>query len=212
MCWNKEVSFLTLLIGTVFTILLWVSYPDKNVRVVACIWQFVLFMQLFEGLSWISQETHNESLSAFSTKCAFLFNVLQPIVAALLCMIISDSAGMKYTLAGLIVVYAIFLLYSVSSTSFAPSLFENSDTCHHLQLYWWGSFSFWVLVFYLIILTVACLSIRPVRLGIVQLSYIIVTLCLSNWLYPCTYGSIWCWFAAFAPLLTFFYLKRYPLP
>jgi hypothetical protein len=211
MCWNKQVSFLTLLIGTVFTILLWTSTSDPNVRVIALIWQFVLCMQLFEGLSWISKEIQSSELSHFSTKCAFIFNVLQPIVAALLCMTLTDSSVMKYSLIALTMVYMVFLLYSASSTSFSDSLFGNSDTCHHLQLYWWGNFSSWVFIFYIILVTLACLSIKPLRLGIVQITYIVCTLILSNWLYPCTYGSIWCWFAAFAPLLTYFYIKAYPL-
>ena len=209
MCWNKEVSFITLIIGTVFTILLWLKYNDTNIRVIACIWQFVLFMQLFEGLSWVSKETNNETLSIFSTKCAFIFNVLQPIAVALLCILISDSNPIKYTLATLIVIYLIILLYSVSTTSFSQPLYENDETCHHLQLYWWNSFSNWIFIFYIIILTVSCLSLKPLHLGIFQISYIILTFFLSNWIYPCSYGSIWCWFAAFAPLLTYIYLRLF---
>jgi len=208
MCWNKNISFLTLLIGTVFTILLWTTYTDPYVRVIACIWQFVLCMQLFEGLSWISKEEHNTGLSEFSTKGAFIFNILQPIVVALLCILVSDSSLVKYTLSALLVIYLTFVLSSPQSLD-AP-LYEN-DTCRHLQLYWWSHFSSWVFIFYMIILIVSCLSLKPLRLGIVQLSYIIITLILSSWLYPCTYGSIWCWFAAFAPLGTFLYLKLYGL-
>ena len=209
MCWNKNVSFLTLLIGTVFTILLWTSYTDPYVRVIACIWQFVLCMQLFEGLSWVSKETHDTNLSDFATKGAFIFNVLQPIVVALLCILVSDSSLVKYTLSALIIVYAMFVLSS--STSLSQPLYKNSDTCHHLQLYWWNNFTEWVFILYMIILIVSCLSIKPLSLGIAQLSYIIVTLILSAWLYPCTYGSIWCWFAAFAPLATYLYLTIYGL-
>ena len=211
MCWSKEVSFFTLAIGTAFNILLWTSTTHPSVRALAGIWQFVLFMQVFEGLSWVSKETKSTELSNFSTKCAFVFNVLQPVVAALLCLSITESPHMKVALVGLSVVYLVVLLYSVSSTSFNDPLFANSATCRHLQLYWWGQFSFWVFVFYMLLLACACYSIVPLHLGGVQFAYIAVTLVLSGWLYPCTYGSIWCWFAAFAPLFTYYYLKVWPV-
>lgn len=211
MCWNKYVSFITFCIGTLFTILLWVSYPHKSVRVIACVWQFVLFMQLFEGLSWISKETNNERLSEFSTKGAFLFNVLQPVIVSLLCIMISESIPLRITLSILIFVYVIVLLYSVLSTSFSASLYEHSDTCQHLQLYWWGQFSPWVITLYTILIVVSCLSFTPLRIGLFQLGYILLTFLLSSWFYACTYGSIWCWFAAFAPFFTFLYLKCFPL-
>jgi hypothetical protein len=211
MCWNKYVSFITLIIGTVFTILLWVSYPQKTVRVIACVWQFVLFMQLFEGLSWVSKETNDERLSSISTIGAFVFNVLQPVIVSLLCIMISESTPLRILLSILICIYTIVLLYSVSSTSFSSSLYEQSDTCHHLQLYWWGKFSPWVFVFYNILIVVSCLSFTPLRLGLFQLGYIFLTFFLSSWFYACTYGSIWCWFAAFAPLCTFIYLQCFPL-
>jgi len=211
MCWNTETSVITLVIGTVFTILLLVKYPDKNVRVVALLWQFVLFMQLFEALSWISKNTQNNTLSKFSTLGAFIFNVLQPIVAGLLCILISESTTIKYTLSILMILYIMILFYYVSDTSFENPLYNNEETCHHLQLYWWSGFSILVFILYISIISISCLSLLPLRFGIFQLSYIIITLLLSIWLYPCTYGSIWCWFAAFAPILTFLYLFFYPI-
>ena len=212
MCWSKEVSFLTLALGTVFNVLLWTSNTNPNVRALACMWQFVLCMQLFEGMSWISKENQDNKLSDFSTKCAFVFNVLQPVFAALLCLSITDSPEVKYTLVALSVLYLSVLLYSVSSTSFSNPLFGNySDTCNHLQLYWWGQFNGLVFVLYMVLLASSCYAFTPLRLGLVQFAYIVLTFILSNWLYPCTYGSIWCWFAAFAPVFTYCYLKMYPI-
>jgi len=209
MCWNKEVSFLTLIIGTIFNLLLWFSYPQPYVRITICMWQFVLFMQLFEGISWISKDKKDQQLSDFSTKGAFIFNVLQPIIVALLCISISESATTKYVLIALIMIYLILLLHSVSSTSFKESLFED-EKCNHLRLYWWKHFSTWVFIFYMALLIVSFLSFTPLHFGIFQICYIIITLILSTLLYPCTYGSIWCWFAAFSPILIYIYLKLGP--
>ena len=65
MCWNKEISFLTFFIGTLFNILLWNYTTNGYVRIIALLWQFVLFMQIFEGLSWISKETNNNKSNGF---------------------------------------------------------------------------------------------------------------------------------------------------
>ena len=103
MCWNKEVSFLSLTIGTIFNILLMLKFNQKSVRAIALIFQFVLFMQLFEGLSWISKETNNIQLSRFSTIMAFVFNVLQPIVAGLLCILVNKKV--KYIIQNIRIYY-----------------------------------------------------------------------------------------------------------
>jgi hypothetical protein len=206
MCWNKEVSFLTLIIGTIFTVLLYVSYSDKDVRAIALMWQFVLFMQLFEGLSWISKEKNDKELSEFSTRCAFVFNMLQPVVAGLVCMSVRDTK-LKYHISILILIYIGIVLYSSSSNDLTKSLYDD-NSCNHLQLYWWKHFSISVFILYIIIIVLSYGSLK--RIGIIQLSYIFVTLFLSAWIYPCTYGSMWCWFVALAPLLTYLLLKLYP--
>ena len=211
MCWNKETSFLTLALGTVFNVLLFVSYPSPDVRILACTWQFVLMMQLFEGLSWFSREINYPELSDFSTKGAFVFNVLQPVFVALLCICITGSSRVKCTLVTLSVMYLVALLYTVCTTSFTSPLYGNSETCRHLQLYWWGHFPGSIFVLYMLLLACSCYSITPSHLGMAQFAYIVISLVVSSWLYPCTYGSIWCWFAAFAPVFTFCYLKMRPV-
>ena len=205
MCWNKEVSFLTFAIGTVFTILLWTMYNDSTIRSIALLWQFVLCMQIFEGLSWISKETQNEPLSHFSTYGAFIFNILQPVFISICALILTSDTTMRITISCFLLLYLVSIGWSIFSLD--KPLFEHVDTCNHLQLYWWSSFSSFVFPLYLILLGLGCATFKPFSLGMIQYGYILVTLVLSAWIYPCTYGSMWCWFAAFAPILTFIYLK-----
>ena len=115
MCWNKEISFLTLFIGTVFNVFLWNYTDNSSVRTITFLWQFVLFMQLFEGLSWISKETNNHSLSVFSTYGAFIFNMLQPIMVALCCIFLTTSNVIKYILISLVGIYLLMILFQYKS-------------------------------------------------------------------------------------------------
>jgi hypothetical protein len=205
MCWNKEISFLTFFIGTLFNILLWNYTTNGYVRIIALLWQFVLFMQIFEGLSWISKETNNKSLSIFSTYGAFIFNILQPIIFGICCIYMTTSIVTKYILIILMGIYLLMILFQYKTLQLDKDLYKDADTCHHLVLYWWDKIN--IFPIYILLLIIGCLSIEPLWLGISQLGYIFITLIISTIVYPCSYGSIWCWFAAFAPLFTYILIR-----
>ena len=183
MCWNKEISFLTFFIGTLFNILLWNYTTNGYVRIIALLWQFVLFMQIFEGLSWISKETNNKSLSIFSTYGAFIFNILQPIIFGICCIYMTTSIVTKYILIILMGIYLLMILFQYKTLQLDKDLYKDADTCHHLVLYWWDKIN--IFPIYILLLIIGCLSIEPLWLGISQLGYIFITLiiimiCMSS--------------------------------
>jgi hypothetical protein len=133
MCWNKEVSILTLLIGTGFNYLLLKNFPTKDVLICASIWQYILFMQLFEALSWISHDMKNSFLDSIATYGAFLLNVSQPVFIATLASTIA-SPSTKWILGILSLIYIGVIVTNSVGKKF-HSLYTKS--CSHLQLYWW---------------------------------------------------------------------------
>jgi hypothetical protein len=211
MCWNKEVSILTLLIGTGFNYLLLKNFPTKDVLICVSIWQYILFMQLFEALSWISHEMKNSFLNSIATYGAFLLNVSQPVFIATLASTIA-SPPTKWILGILCLIYTGIIVKNSVGKKF-HSLYTKS--CNHLQLYWWKdwfnptkhSIAF---PLYAIILLLSFLCLKSKGLALFQIIYIAVTFTLSVVLYHCSYGGIWCWFSAFGPLATFLYLKLKP--
>lgn len=209
MCWNKETSFITLIIGTLFNIILVLSYPTKEVRIIAFLWQFVLFMQLFEGLSWVSKENDNKNLSDFSTKSAFFSNILQPVAVCIGALIIAKSIGLRVLLSILIVSYITYCIIIFKNINLTKPLYYNSEKCKHLTLYWWDDKNYKniLIMFYLTLVIIGYLCFPTKSLGVLLILYIISTLLLSRNLYPCSTGSLWCWFAAFAPVYTLVCLK-----
>ena len=208
MCWNKEISFITLAVGTLFNIILWFSTTNWNVRIVAILWQYVLLMQLFEGLSWISKQTNNPLLGRIATHGAFWANVTQPLRVGCLCLFVAQSDATRSIVVMLMIAYAVSLARNYQTIDLTPDLYSDQK-CGHLSLYWWRKLE--ILPLFLTLLAVGTLSIMPVWFGALEFGYIFMTLALSTVVYPCTYGGIWCWFAAFAPIWTWLVIKIHPI-
>jgi len=201
MCWSKEVSFLTLCIGTFFNYHLW-QYPTPMARPIAGLWQFVMCMQFFEGFSWVSKEIRSPWLSSFATRGAFLFNTAQPLVAAALFGAYATPT-MQKVLGVLCVLYTGLIVHGTMNRTFR-NLY--SSTCTHLTLYWWDWFPFALPLFYAII-SISFLSVIPKKLGRFLIGYSGLTLLISLLMYHCSYGSMWCWLVAFAPVATLMFLR-----
>ena len=206
MCWNKTVSIVSFLVGTSVTVWLYAAFTDISIQTVAVLWQFLLFMQVFEALSWWSQETQSVMLSQVASTGAFVFNMMQPIMVILLCLCVTRWAWARILLIVWLVCYVLALLPASTGLDLSPALYGHSD-CHHLQYYWWASFPRYVFYLYLLIVVVGCLSLPNTTVGLIVLVYALLTLFLSSQFYECTYGSIWCWFAVGLPVLLLVYAK-----
>jgi len=199
MCWSKEVSFLSLAVGTCFNYILWSTYPAA--RQIAYFWQFILLMQLFEGLSWIGKSIRSPHLSFVATVGAFLFNVTQPLFSTAV-MFSNMSTPIQYVAVVLCTVYTGLVIKGSWNKKFLPLY---SSTCRHLQLYWWSK---WVdkSAYFLFCILFLISAITYPTLGPFLVAFLFVTGALSANMYRCSYGGIWCWFAAFGPVATYLYL------
>ena len=83
----------------------------------------------------------------------------------------------------------------------------TKQNCSHLDYYWWENLGKNSTFIYLIVLLSLTIIIRPIKFAIFTGLYIIITLIISSFIYPCGAGSIWCWFAAFAPIFNLFLFK-----
>ena len=201
MCWSKEVSFLTLVAGTFFNYHLW-HFPSPMARPIAMVWQFVLGMQFFEGVSWVSKDVRSSVLSTLATRGAFVFNVAQPLVAAWL-LGAQAPLRVRATLGVLCVIYAGLV---VRGTLNRPFRDLYTATCQHLTLYWWNWFPSALPLFNLIFL-ISFSCIFPRKLALFLMAYGALALYISSKLYTCSYGSMWCWLVAFAPVATLLFLR-----
>jgi hypothetical protein len=158
-------------------------------------------MQLFEGLSWVSKEIRSATLSAFATRGAFIFNVAQPLVAAAL-LGVYGSHKVQVALGVLCVIYTGLVVYGSLHRPFRPLY---TSTCVHLMFYWWDWFPNAVPLFNLIFL-ISLFCIQPQKLAFMLSAYGALALLISRKLYACSWGSIWCWLIALAPVATLLFL------
>ena len=56
MCWSEPVSWATFAIGTLFNLFLIKQIPNPLIYAISFIWEWVLFMQLFEAFIWRDPE------------------------------------------------------------------------------------------------------------------------------------------------------------
>lgn len=75
MCWSKEVSAISWIIGTIGSLLLY-----KKDKVFGAFFLFVSQMQLIDMLLWITYENNNLDMNVLISKIGVILNNLQPIV------------------------------------------------------------------------------------------------------------------------------------
>lgn len=205
MCWNESVSWLTFVIGMVFSVILYVygnNRRDNNIKAIAVMWAFAILMQLFEAL--LHRDNGKCSLlGKFASQGAFWSNILQPVIVIVAIMLM----GLTTLKIGQVITLIILGIYLALSTSLyiKKGIKCVRKKCHN-DLYWWG-WNKWMSILYFISLFLSIFFFIANKNGLRDFSLIFIfsTLLLSQFYRQSP--SIWCWFAAFGPLATLFYLK-----
>ena len=196
--WTNYLSFFMLYLGTFFNILVWYSSTHLSVRMIALVWQFIMYMQFLDTFGHMT----TPFLRSYTTYGTFTFNMLQPIIVALLFAFISDSVTVRYLLATLSGIYLLVVLFQYKFIQFKESR-ELED------LFWWADMSYTVFPLYMLIFIVAFMTMKPLWMGICQLGYIFSALILS---YISGHEDVLCWFIACAPIATYLLLVYKPIP
>jgi hypothetical protein len=198
MCINFETSILTLVLGTTFNIRNIIKYNNPQITAVSIGWQYVLLMQLFDAIAWKSPE-----YNTFAAKSAFITNVSHPIVIGIIFLtLLPSDDSTKYIGATITVAYTIWLLYKSNKINEVKYL-NTGTNCDHLVYNWWDDFGKGsAYVYILTVLLLVLLFLKPFNFAVMQAAYILITLIISKYIYSCGTASMWCWFAAFAPLFT----------
>jgi hypothetical protein len=215
MCWNSTVSWSTLALGTALNIGTTAYYFEKPVIAVSIAWQWALFMQMSDGLTWRSLKNRNQDQNTFAADLAFLFNMTQPVIAGLVLLAADLTEKVMVYIA--VTILLLFIGYSLLQTRKL-----SSDTNHiesldgHLDYHWWRQKPYKSLgiIFLLTLLAMILLLLRPLSFALLEAGYVLITAFLAYTLFGRTSPTQWCFFAAFAPIFTalFFWIsKKYPL-
>ena len=193
MCFNEQVSWVTFAVGSVVNLFVLQKLIEKQASndliVVVAYWQFTLFMQLAEAF------VYRTRAAKASVEMAFWINVLQPVfLIASLTLFVADQHKILNTL-----VIATYISYFVLNYNrFSKHVFEKG--CKHISLSWWkdglAALLYFCASFY------GMSRIPSFKLKVITFSIFILTFAVTQLMYPCSNGSMWCWSVAGAGLLT----------
>jgi len=223
MCYNYEVSITTFLLGTFFTLINFYYFNDNYLYLMITFAWYVgaILMQLWETLLWKNYKCK------LISKIAMINNLIQPILWLLILFIPGYIKKQKINVKMIFLILALYIFY-------VSQYFKNDYGCiktnEGINLKWWNN-NIGGLIYTLVQILLFIL-ILPKKIMKSQLLIFLVSLFLSNLfkIYqdkPQTFndlldklfniklwgrtGSIWCWVAAFSPLINFIVLKyTYP--
>ena len=196
MCFNEEVSWSTLIIGTALNIFALTKLSGNKTddatvaKIIILVWQFVILMQLVDALAW-RQIKNNKSTEGVGRLGAIL-NIAQPIIVFIcaVAIIYFTNKDFRLLIPGLIILifYIINIFQNLNKLNY--DITPNGN-CNNINYSWWESLSIYL---YIGALFAIVLVFQNSRFTLLNLGIIFITLLVSLILVPtCNFGSLWCW-------------------
>lgn len=195
MCFNKEVSIISYVIGMSSCYLLYA----RDYKIEALFYAYVIQMQLIEFLLWSNNSCGivNKSI----TKVGILLNHLQPFILYVLIL--------KYNKKAPPYIHHLIIIYLITTLLYLSNNYQLVNKCtvgipNKKELQWSIQYSkskkfYYLFVFMITILFISCLEKHKyINALLIVISYII-----SYYKYFDSkgVGTVWCVIAAYIPLL-----------
>ena len=197
MCFNETVSWTTLFIGSATCAFTLLKFKDMKLDSVYSkliwYWQFTLLMQLAEALVYRSKDTDHHQVFV---NLAMWLNVAQPVVGTALFFPHMNNAGriLSATITGIYTSYII-----LHASRFKKDVFR--DNCSNIGLVWFEDRMLTTLYFLSSLVFQLCITDQNVRF--ISLGIFIASFSITHFMYPCSYGGVWCWSVVAAPLIAY---------
>ena len=202
MCFSKEVSLGTFIIGAIGATLLY-SLNTKIDKILGIFFFYVILMQLLEFILW-NNLTCN-TINKITTITSIVLNETQPIILALLLLYNYNLPNKKHIILFTIIYSIIMILYDLQT----KTLCTLKNQFNHLE-WGWHFLNMYVFVYLIYVLYLAYIILSiPFNWNITLLLLVIIPYLISIYIYLGTgaIGSVWCVFAAFFPIIWFFLRK-----
>ena len=198
MCFNKDISILSYIIGLCGCILLY--YRDYKIE--ALFYGFIIQMQLIEYLLWLNNSCNwiNKTI----TKLGIALNHLQPIILYFLIIYIS-----KLTRHTKIIINLIIIFYIITTIGYIGYNYKLLNTCtlgieNEKELFWeiqHGLLFEYYHIFCFVLILLILLGLN--KHNYLNAYLISLTLIISFIKYDTRkgVGTVWCLFAAYVPVL-----------
>jgi len=205
MCWSEEVSWLSLVVGTIINCSIITYYNNRNITVLCIVLEYALLMQIFEAYAWRIKKQKRDIPNCVSYG-ACVANLTQVVFAAVLFLSLTTQTKMVKIIAWtILLMYISLVVYFISSEPYVVEIRGGDKKCNHLSYSWWDSnistnadkiaIAYFISRFILVLLLV-----KPFSLAFIVAIYIGSAFLLSSLFYPCGTASVWCWFISFATL------------
>ena len=199
MCFNKDVSILSYLIGFAGCILLY--YRDYKIE--GLFYLFIIQMQLIEYLLWLNNSCN--LINKTITKIGIVLNHIQPIILYFLIIYFNSNVD-KYTK---IIIHLIIIIYIISTIAYLIYNYKLLDSCtigieNKKELFWeiqHGHLFEYYHIFVFAIFFMVLLGFK--KHNYLNAYIILASIIISYIVYDKNkaVGTIWCLFAAYIPLL-----------
>lgn len=202
MCWNEKVSLLTFIVGTIFCIIGYYKTTINLHKLFYLFFQCVIFVQLGEAMIWYDKNCG--TIGRIGTMIAFFGVWLQPIIGMYIVNILEPDHNIFYkTLLLFYILFSLKTIYKIfmNNKCYQP-ICENSSK-PHLSFTEWNNFNPMGIIYGICILYLIFIFYKESKVISI---YIFITMILSTIFYKNTFGSMWCWFSAFSPILAIIYL------
>lgn len=203
MCYNKDISLYTYLIGLVASYLL-LQKKDKDLKILGCFFMFIIHMQLIEYFLWANDKCNmrNITLSYIGT----IVNFIQPIILYLAILYYNKELYIKnkQILDSIIIIYIIgLIIYSITlfplgCTSITPI------SSPYLQWSWFfRKNSVIIALLFPIAITLLLYYGLSSSYNLYFSLVCIISFIISYIIYnkQRAYTNLWCWFAVFIPIV-----------
>jgi len=202
MCYNKDISLYTYLIGLVASFLI-IKKKDKDLKILGCFFLFVIHMQLIEYFLWTNNKCNlrNITLSYIGT----IVNFIQPIILYLAIFYYNKELYKKnkQILDSIIIIYIIgLIIYSITLFPLGCTSITHISS-PYLQWSWFFKKNSVIIallfpIVFTILLYYGLTAPYNLYLSLVCIISFIISYIIYN--KQRAYTNLWCWFAVFIPM------------
>jgi len=202
MCFSKEVSLGTFIIGAIGSALVY-SFNTKIDKILAIFFFYIILIQLMEFILWNNLKCN--TINKITTFIAIILNATLPVVLALLLLYNYKLPNQTSVIIFTILYSIMMLIYNLQT----KELCTLKNQFNHLE-WGWHFLNMYVFVYLIYVLYLAYIILSiPFNWNITLLLLVIIPYLISIYIYLGTgaIGSVWCVFAAFFPIIWFFLRK-----
>lgn len=202
MCFDRKTSIIALLINIISSLVLYFSTTNVQLKVIALFFLFVGGMQFWDSIFWTFDES--TTINKCSTKAAMVWNHLEPIVLALLIVVVMGESLQTRSKVILLLYTVVIFIYSGYAWSRLRGTTKTEESQDSLD--WrWNHMEHASLVYSLFLLCLVVLFYDHFTGWVKWFSIFLTVASFAFSMYKysikASVGRFWCYQAAFAPLL-----------